>query len=57
MELTVPSASLRLLKLAVDCFLTETDEGVITLLDRRIITKRYGRAIMDALPRYQFDVH
>jgi Rad3-related DNA helicase len=26
------------------------------LLDRRIVTKRYGRAILDTLPRYQFDI-
>ncbi|MEC7959003.1 MAG: helicase C-terminal domain-containing protein, partial [Pseudomonadota bacterium] len=56
MELTVPSASLRLLQACGRLLRTETDEGVITLLDRRIITKRYGRAIMDALPRYQFEV-
>ena len=56
MELTVPSASLRLLQACGRLLRTETDEGVITLLDRRIITKRYGRAIMDALPRYRFEV-
>jgi len=26
------------------------------LLDRRVVTKRYGRAILDALPRYNFDI-
>ena len=56
MELTVPSASLRLLQACGRLLRTETDEGVITLLDRRIVTKRYGRAIMDALPRYQFQL-
>ena len=56
MELTVPSASLRLLQACGRLLRTETDEGVITLLDRRISTKRYGRAIMDALPRYRFDI-
>ena len=30
--------------------------GIIPLLDRRIVTKRYGRAILDTLPRYQFDI-
>ena len=57
MELTVPSAALRLLQACGRLLRTETDAGVITLLDRRIITKRYGRAIMDALPRYQLEVH
>ena len=56
MELTVPSASLRLLQACGRLLRTETDEGVITLLDRRVVTKRYGRAILDALPRYNFDI-
>jgi ATP-dependent DNA helicase DinG len=32
---------------------TEEDEGRITLMDRRILTKRYGRAILDSLPPFQ----
>ncbi|MDC6458822.1 helicase C-terminal domain-containing protein [Luminiphilus sp.] len=56
MVLTVPSAALRLLQACGRLLRTETDSGVITLLDRRIVTKRYGRAILDTLPRYQFDI-
>jgi len=56
MELTVPSASLRLLQACGRLLRTETDEGIITLLDTRIASKRYGRAILEALPRFTFDI-
>jgi ATP-dependent DNA helicase DinG len=29
---------------------SSTDEGRVVVLDPRIVTKRYGRAFMDALP-------
>jgi len=35
---------------------TEEDSGRITLLDRRLLTRRYGRAILDSLPRYHFNL-
>lgn len=56
MELTVPSASLRLLQACGRLLRTESDEGIITLLDTRIASKRYGRAILEALPRFTFDI-
>ena len=56
MELTVPEASLKLLQACGRLLRSEQDEGRITLLDRRVVTKRYGRAILEALPRYQFEL-
>ena len=56
MELTVPEASLKLLQACGRLLRSEQDEGRITLLDRRVVTKRYGRAILDALPHYQFEL-
>ena len=38
--------SLRLLR-------SEQDSGVITLLDRRVVTQRYGKAILNALPPFR----
>jgi len=52
----VPSASLRLLQACGRLLRTETDEGTITLLDTRIASKRYGRAILETLPRFTFDI-
>ena len=32
---------------------TEEDRGTITLLDRRVVTLRYGKAILNALPPFR----
>ena len=32
---------------------TEQDTGRVTLMDRRILTRRYGRAILDSLPPFR----
>ncbi|WP_370278561.1 helicase C-terminal domain-containing protein, partial [Pontibacterium sp.] len=32
---------------------TEQDRGTITLLDRRVVSRRYGRKLLDALPPYR----
>ena len=37
---------------AADCC-TEQDTGRVTLMDRRILTRRYGRAILDSLPPFR----
>ena len=34
-------------------FALEKDYGRITLLDKRIVTRRYGQAILDALPPFE----
>jgi ATP-dependent DNA helicase DinG len=35
---------------------TEEDEGRITLLDKRLVTRRYGRAILETLPAFTFEL-
>lgn len=57
MEITVPDASLKLIQACGRLLRTETDTGKISLLDRRIITKRYGKAILDSLPPFTPVVH
>ena len=56
MEISVPDAALRLVQASGRLLRTEDDQGQITLLDRRVLTKKYGRAILDSLPGYQFDL-
>lgn len=56
MEITVPDAALRLVQACGRLLRSETDRGVITLLDRRLVTQRYGRAILDALPPYRREI-
>jgi ATP-dependent DNA helicase DinG len=35
---------------------TETDTGRVTLLDKRVMTKRYGQAILDSLPPFTLEL-
>lgn len=56
MEISVPDAALRLVQASGRLLRTEEDTGRITLMDRRILTKRYGRAILDSLPPFQLQL-
>jgi ATP-dependent DNA helicase DinG len=53
MEISVPDAALRLVQASGRLLRTEDDTGRVTLLDRRLMTKRYGRAILESLPPFQ----
>ena len=53
MEISVPDAALRLVQASGRLLRTEQDTGRVTLMDRRIITRRYGRAILDSLPPFR----
>ena len=52
-EISVPDASLKLVQACGRLIRHENDYGRITLLDKRIVTKRYGRALLDSLPPYR----
>jgi len=56
MEISVPDAALRLVQASGRLLRTEQDSGRITLMDRRIVTRRYGRAILQSLPPYQLQL-
>ena len=49
-EYMLPHASLRLKQGFGRLIRTGTDAGVVVLADPRVITKRYGRELLDALP-------
>jgi ATP-dependent DNA helicase DinG len=53
MQLAVPEASLKLIQAAGRLLRTETDRGQVTILDRRIVTKRYGGLLLDSLPPFR----
>ncbi|MFE8069718.1 ATP-dependent DNA helicase DinG [Marinobacteraceae bacterium S3BR75-40.1] len=53
LEISVPDASIRLVQAAGRLLRTESDTGRITILDRRIITRRYGQLLLDSLPPFQ----
>jgi ATP-dependent DNA helicase DinG len=49
-EYMLPHASLRLKQGFGRLIRTGTDRGVVAIADPRIVTKRYGRGLLDALP-------
>lgn len=55
-DIAVPDAALRLVQACGRLIRHEGDHGRITLLDRRILTQRYGRALLDSLPPYRMDL-
>lgn len=53
MEITIPDASLRLVQATGRLLRSETDEGEIHILDKRLKTKRYGMQLIQSLPPYR----
>jgi len=53
MEISVPDACTKLVQACGRLIRTESDRGRVTLLDKRIVTKRYGKQILDALPPFK----
>jgi len=53
MEVSVPDASLKLIQACGRLIRTEQDTGQITILDNRLITRRYGNLIINSLPPYR----
>ena len=41
---------------SVPVFAQRADRGIITLLDRRVVTQRYGKAILNALPPFRREI-
>jgi ATP-dependent DNA helicase DinG len=56
LEVSVPDASLRLIQACGRLIRSETDSGRVTLLDRRAVTRRYGRQILDSLPPFRREI-
>ncbi|MAT49678.1 MAG: ATP-dependent DNA helicase DinG [Porticoccaceae bacterium] len=51
--MTLPDASLRLIQACGRLLRTEQDRGRVTILDRRLVTRFYGRQLVDALPPFR----
>ena len=56
MELTVPDATLKLVQACGRLIRHESDHGRIVLLDRRIVSRRYGMDMLDSLPAYRREI-
>lgn len=57
MQMSVPDAAVKLVQACGRLLRTEEDEGVITILDKRLITKRYGQAILETLPPFKRELN
>lgn len=56
MEWTVPETSVRLTQAVGRLLRTEQDSGRVVLLDRRVVTRRYGRQLLDSLPPFRREI-
>lgn len=56
MHISVPDASVKLVQACGRLIRKEDDQGRITLLDRRVLTRRYGRALLDSLPPFRREI-
>lgn len=56
MRISVPDASIKLVQACGRLIRKESDRGTITLLDKRVITRRYGQALLDALPPFRREI-
>jgi ATP-dependent DNA helicase DinG len=52
MDITVPDAAVRLIQASGRLLRNEADTGRITILDRRIVTRHYGRKMLASMPPY-----
>ncbi len=53
MQITVPEASRKLIQCVGRLLRNEEDSGRVVILDRRVVTKQYGKALLDALPPFK----
>ena len=53
LSITVPDATKKLVQSCGRLLRKENDQGRITILDRRLVTKRYGKAMLDTLPPFK----
>ena len=56
MEISVPDAAQKLVQASGRLLRTEEDEGRVTLMDTRLISRRYGRAILESLPAFNMEL-
>lgn len=56
-SLTLPEATQKLVQAAGRLIRSEQDQGRIVLLDRRIVSRRYGRQLLAALPPFHQEIH
>ena len=54
--MTLPDTSLRLIQACGRLLRNEQDSGRVTILDRRLVTKFYGKQLLDSLPPFRREI-
>ncbi|WP_189377142.1 ATP-dependent DNA helicase DinG [Thalassotalea profundi] len=57
MSLSVPDTSKKLVQATGRLLRNEKDTGTITIMDKRLLTKRYGKDLLNSLPPYKIIKH
>jgi ATP-dependent DNA helicase DinG len=52
MEITVPDAAIKLVQACGRLLRNESDTGKVAILDSRLLSRRYGKAILNSLPPF-----
>ena len=52
-DISLPDASMRLIQATGRLLRSENDQGVISILDNRLLTRGYGKQLLSALPPYK----
>jgi ATP-dependent DNA helicase DinG len=55
-EVAVPEAAVRLSQAVGRLIRTQTDRGTVTILDRRLVTRRYGQELLRSLPPMRLEL-
>ncbi len=55
-EVMLPNAAIKVVQAAGRLLRTETDKGTVTILDRRVVSKSYGKVILNSLPPFARDI-
>ena len=53
MSISVPETSKKLVQATGRLLRNELDTGVVTLMDKRVVTKRYGKDLLNSLPPFK----
>ncbi|MCK5820098.1 MAG: ATP-dependent DNA helicase DinG [Psychromonas sp.] len=56
MKLSIPQASKKLIQSTGRLIRKENDTGRIIILDKRVLSKHYGKALLDALPPFKIQI-
>ena len=55
-EISIPETAMKLVQASGRLLRSESDTGKISILDERLLNRRYGTSILDALPPYRREI-